>query len=64
MNTFLQLQCRNMISTIRVFLQACELAARKDDGRISIEEQKALKVIRASAEAFIKELRTFSTDSL
>ena len=56
MNTFIHTQCRNMISSVRIFLQACEMAAKKDDGRISKEEQKTLKAIHAAANAFIKEL--------
>lgn len=64
MNVFLRMQCQNMISSILVFLQACELAVRKDDGRISKEEKKALKAIRAAAEAFVKELQSLSSDSL
>ena len=61
MNVFLRLQCQNMISSIRVFLQACELAARKDDGCISKEEQKTLQAIRTHAETFVKELDHLSS---
>lgn len=64
MNVFIRIQCQNMISSIQVFLQACELAARKDDGYISKEEQRSLNAIRTAAKAFIKELQFLSSDRL
>jgi len=45
-----------MISSVRVFLQACELAAKKDDGQVSREEQKTLTAIHTAATVFMKEL--------
>lgn len=56
MNTFIQIQCRNMISSVHVFLQACELAAKRDDGLVSNTEQKTLNTIHAAAKVFIVEL--------
>jgi len=56
LNTFIQIQCRNMISSVRIFLQACELAAKKDDGFISKSEQRTLNAIHAAARSFIREL--------
>lgn len=56
MNTFIQAQCRNMIMMVKTFEQACQMAAQKDDGKISREEEKALKSITAAAEKFKKEL--------
>lgn len=57
MNTFIQAQCRNMILMVQTFEQACNMAAQKDDGKISKEEEKALKAIRAAADKFKNELR-------
>ena len=61
MNVFLKIQCQNMISSIHVFLQACELAAREDDGCVSREEQAALHAIYTHAEIFIQELNRLSS---
>ena len=57
MNTFIQAQCRNMILMVQTFEQACNMAAQKDDGKISREEEKTLKAITAAAEKFKKELK-------
>ena len=56
MNAFIQSQCRNMIMMVKTFEQACQMAAQKDDGKISREEEKTLKAINAAAEKFKKEL--------
>ncbi len=61
MNTFIQIQCRTMISSVRVFLQACELAAKKDDGRVSNEEAITLKSLHKAAAAFITTLEHYTT---
>lgn len=56
MNRFIEMQCRNMVTTVEVFEQACDLAARKDDGKISAEEAKILRRIHAAAKAFKQEI--------
>ena len=56
MNTYIVMQCRNMIAMINTFEQSCKLAAQKDDGTISKEEEKTLKKIHAAAEKFKAEL--------
>lgn len=56
MNSYIEAQIFNMKSMIKVFTQSCELAARKDDGQISKDEEKQLKQIKAAAEKFCKEL--------
>lgn len=56
MNTYIEAQIFNMKSMIKVFTQSCELAARKNDGQISKEEEKQLKQIKAATEKFCKEL--------
>ncbi|WP_295343313.1 hypothetical protein [uncultured Prevotella sp.] len=40
----------------KTFGQSCELAATKDDGKISKDEAKQLKRIKAAVEMFCKEL--------
>ena len=56
MNSYIEAQIFNMKSMVKVFTQSCELAARKDDGQISKDEEKQLKQIKAAAEKFCKEL--------
>ena len=41
---------------VKVFKQSCEIAARKDNGKISKDEEKQLRQIKAAAEKFCKEL--------
>lgn len=45
-----------MITMVETFEQACKLAALKDDGTISREEEKALRKISKTAEKFKAEL--------
>lgn len=55
-NQYMQAQCRNMIAMIATFSQACELAAREDDGILSRAEERELKKIQAAAIRFKGEL--------
>ena len=41
---------------VNVFNQSCQIAAMKDDGKISKEEAKQLSKIQAAVERFCKEL--------
>lgn len=43
MNTFIKQQCENMKYQIKLFNQACRMAATKDDGKISNDEAKLLR---------------------
>lgn len=56
-NTFLDMQIKNMIVTVQGFEQACQIAALQDDGKISKAEDKALRQVRAAAAAFLAELK-------
>ena len=56
-NSYIDAQCKNMVLTVDTFVQACQLAAVKDDGQVSKEEQKALKRIMTAAEKFKAEIR-------
>ena len=62
MNNFMIIQCKNMVASVRIFYQTCEMAAKKDDGQISKDEQKTLKAIRRATDAFIKELTRLYED--
>lgn len=56
MNQYITAQCKNMITMVETFEQACKLAALKDDGTISREKEKALRKISKTAEKFKAEL--------
>lgn len=56
MNDYINAQCQMMIAQVSTFEHACELAAKKDDGIISKEEEKALKKIKKIATKFKLEL--------
>lgn len=56
MNHYIYAQILNMQAMAKTFEQSCELAATKDDGKISKDEAKQLKRIRAAVETFCKEL--------
>ena len=56
MNYYIEAQIFNIKSMVKVFKQACEIAAKNDDGQINKEEEKKLKQIKAAAEKFCKEL--------
>ena len=56
MNYYIKAQIFNIKSMVKVFEQACEIAAQKEDGQINKNEEKQLKQIKAAAEKFCKEL--------
>ena len=56
MNYYIEAQIFNIKSMVKVFEQACEIAAKKEDGQINKNEEKQLKQIKAAAEKFCKEL--------
>lgn len=51
-NRYMRAQCKNMMAMIAAFTQACELAAKEDDGVLSKSEERELKKIRAAAARF------------
>ena len=55
-NQYMQAQCKNMMAMIAAFTQACELAAKEDDGVLSRSEAQELKKIRTAAARFQGEL--------
>lgn len=56
MNSYVEAQILNIITMTKTFEQACEIAAMKDDGKISREEEKQLKKIKTASQKFRKEL--------
>lgn len=56
MNYHIEAQIMNMKAITKTFEQSCRMAATKDDGKISPEEEKILKKISAATQKFIKEL--------
>lgn len=56
MNSYIEAQIFNIKSMVNVFNQSCQMAAIKDDGKISKEEAKQLSKIQAAVERFCKEL--------
>lgn len=56
MNYHIDAQIMNMKAMVKTFEQSCRMAATKDDGKISPEEEKVLKKISAASQKFIKEL--------
>jgi len=57
MNNYIRAQILNITTMTKTFEQACKLAAMKDDGKISREEEKQLKKIKAASQRFRKELQ-------
>lgn len=56
MNTYIHAQILNMQAMAKTFGQSCQLAATKDDGKVSKEEAKQLKRIQAAIDQFCREL--------
>lgn len=56
MNTYIYAQILNMQAMANTFERSCEMAAAKDDGKISRDEEKQLKRIKAAVQAFQKEM--------
>lgn len=56
MNTYMEIQIRNMIMYLDAFQKSCEVAAVKDDGKIDKEEQKRLNKIKEASAKYKKEL--------
>lgn len=56
MNPYIASQILNAQAMARNFEQACQQAAKKDDGKINKEEEKTLKKVHAITQRFINEL--------
>ncbi len=62
MNTFIQIQLKYMVSSVEAFMQSCKLAATKDDGIISKEEQRILRKINRASNRYNKQLNRILKD--
>lgn len=60
MNPYIATQIFNAQAMARNFEQACQQAAKEDDGKISKEEEKMLKKIHTATTRFINELDKLS----
>ena len=56
MNTYIEMQIRNMTMMVKTFEQSCVMAAERTDGHIDKAEEKSLKKINAACQRFLKEL--------
>lgn len=56
MNSYIQAQIVNITTITKTFEHACEMAALKDDGKVSREEERQLKKIKAASQRFIRDL--------
>ncbi len=56
MNTYMTMQINNMLAYLSIFEDAMVMAARKDDGKMSREEQKQISQIRRASNQFRKTL--------
>ena len=56
-NQYMQAQCKNMVTMVAAFSQACELAALEDDGVLSKNEKRELRKIQAAVQRFQGELQ-------
>ena len=61
-NIYIRQQCQNMIHTIQIFEQACVSAAKRDDGKISKDEEAAINRIRKASEKHIKSLAKIANE--
>ncbi len=56
MNMLMKSQVETVLLSLRTLNQSIEVAALKDDGEISKEEQKEIKIIRRAIADFEKEM--------
>lgn len=56
MNTYMTMQINNMLAYLSIFEDAMVMVARKDDGKMSREEQKQISQIRRASNQFRKTL--------
>ena len=56
MNSYVDAQCKHIITMVDVFENACLMAVSKDDGKISKDEEKILKKIKKATTRFKAEL--------
>ena len=57
MNSYIKSQIQNMLLITKTFEQACDMAAKQDDGIISPTEEHELRKIKAASQKFQNELK-------
>lgn len=55
-NVFIKTEIKNMELFAENFLQRCQTATLKDDGKVDPEEAKAMRKTHAATEKFLKQL--------
>lgn len=60
MNPYIAAQIFNAKAMARNFEQACQQAAKEDDGKINKEEERILKRVRTITARFIRDLDKLS----
>ena len=60
MNPYIAAQILNAQAMAKNFDQACQQAAKQDDGKISKEEEKILKKVQSITARFIRDLDKLS----
>ncbi len=58
MNTYIEMQIRNMLMFLDAFEKSCKMAAVKDDGVVDKIEAKQLKKINAAVARFRSDLES------
>ena len=56
-NTFIKNQIANMLNTLEIFENSCDLAAEQDDGVVDANEAAVLKTLHKATESYKKKLR-------
>ena len=56
MNRFMQSQVNNALLSLKALDQSLEMAALKDDGKVSRDEEKQIKKIRKAIRDFEKKM--------
>ena len=56
MNSYIDAQCRHMIAMVQTFEDACHFSAKKDDNKVSKDEEKTLRKIKKASDHFKRDL--------
>ena len=56
MNSFIEIQCKNMDLQHEQFIKGLKISATNNDGSISKEEEKIIKQIEKASTRFLKEI--------
>jgi len=62
MNTYMEMSIKACVGYLDSFVQGMKVAALKDDGIVSREEEKILKKLNKATEKYKRELETLIDD--